>query len=46
MGGWDPNGSQGDWLEAVEWFQFAQDSNLWRLLVNTVMYFPVLVPRS
>jgi hypothetical protein len=31
---------------SVEWSQLAQDSDLWRYFVNTVMNLRVLVPRS
>jgi hypothetical protein len=30
----------------AEWIQLAQDWNLWRALVNTVMNIRVLAPRS
>jgi hypothetical protein len=30
----------------VEWIQLAQDRDLWRDLVNTVMNLRVLAPRS
>jgi hypothetical protein len=30
---------------SVEWTQLAQDSDLWRALVNTVMNLRVLAPR-
>jgi hypothetical protein len=31
---------------SVEWIQLAQDRDLWRVLVNTVMNLRVLAPRS
>jgi hypothetical protein len=31
---------------SVEWIQLAQDKDLWRALVNTVMTLRVLAPRS
>jgi hypothetical protein len=46
MGGWDPNGSEGDLLGGVEWIQLAQDRDRWRGLVKTVTNLRVLVPRS
>jgi hypothetical protein len=30
----------------VDWIQLAHDSDRWRALVNTVMNFQVLAPRS
>jgi hypothetical protein len=35
---------RGGW--GVEWIQLAQDRDLWRDLVNTVMNLRVLAPRS
>jgi hypothetical protein len=46
MGGWDQDGSYGDWLGSVEWIQLAQDRDRWRALVNTVMNLRVLDPRN
>jgi hypothetical protein len=45
MGGWDQNGSWGDWLE-VEWIQLAQHRDHWRALVNMVISLRVLAPRN
>jgi hypothetical protein len=46
MGGWDENGSRGDWLGDVERIQLAQDRDRWQALVNVVMNLQVLEPWS
>jgi hypothetical protein len=43
---WDENGFYGDWLGGMEWIQLAHSRGRWRDLVNTVMKFRVLAPRS
>jgi hypothetical protein len=34
MGGWDYNGSLGDWLGSMKWVHLAQDRDWWSALVN------------
>jgi hypothetical protein len=46
MGGWDQNGSYGDWLWHVEWIQLAQDRGQWQAVVNAVINLWVLMPQS
>jgi hypothetical protein len=36
MGGWDQNGSKGDWVR-VKWIHLAQDGDRWRVVANAVM---------
>jgi hypothetical protein len=45
MGGWDQNGSCGDWLGA-DWIRLAQDKNRWRAVVSAMMNLWVLALRS
>jgi hypothetical protein len=35
----------GTLAEGVEWIQLAQDRDLWRVLVNTVMNLRILAPQ-
>jgi hypothetical protein len=44
MGGWDQNGSQGDWL-GVEWIHLAQDRGRRRSVVHAMVNLRVLAPR-
>jgi hypothetical protein len=46
MGGWDQNGSWGDWLGGVEWIHLAEGRDRWRAVVNAVMNLRVVAPRS
>jgi hypothetical protein len=46
VGGWDQNGSQGDWLGGVDWIRLAQDRERWRDVVSVVMNLRVLAPRK
>jgi hypothetical protein len=39
MGGWDQNGSWGDWLGGMERINLALDRVRWRAVVNVVMNF-------
>jgi hypothetical protein len=46
MGGWDQNGTHGDWRGEVEWVHLAPHRDHWGAVVNAVMNLRVLVPRS
>jgi hypothetical protein len=47
MGGWDQNGSYGDWLVGgVDWILLAQDRDRWWAAVGVVMTLWALAPRS
>jgi hypothetical protein len=46
-GGWDQNGSWGDWIwGGGDWIRLAQDRDQWRTVVSAVMNLRVLAPRS